>query len=252
MLRSIHRKFSRYKDLAKHLKAHLPLKTYKTSTRRDNSMVEEKIKQKKGTTTVGIVCRDGVVLAADKRASMGWLIANKDVEKIFQVSNWIALTVAGGVSDAFSVAKLLKAELDLYRLNTGMEPSLTVASNLLGTIVYSSFKSFVPYMTQLIVGGLDDKETFALYDIDPSGAVLKNLKYTTTGSGSPMVYGVLEDSYKDGMPTEEGVQLAIRAVSAAMRRDVFSGEGIDVIVIDRKGFRRIEKEKIASVIKAKQ
>ena len=215
-------------------------------------MADEKIEQKKGTTTVGMVCRDGIVLAADKRASMGWLIANKEVEKIFQVSNWLAMTIAGGVADAFSVTKLLKAELDLYRLNTGIEPSLTVASNLLGTIVYSSFKSYMPYMTQLIVGGMDDKETFALYDVDPSGAVLRNFKYTTTGSGSPMVYGVLEDSYRENMSVDDGVQLAIRAVSAAMKRDVFSGEGIDVIVIDKKGFRRIDKDKIAATIKAKQ
>ena len=215
-------------------------------------MTDEKIEQKKGTTTVGLVCKDAIVLAADKRASMGWLIANKEIEKIFQVSNWLAITVAGGVADAFSVVKLLKAELDLYRLNTGIEPSLTVASNLLGTIVYSSFKSYMPYMTQLIVGGMDDKETFALYDVDPSGAVLRNFKYTTTGSGSPMVYGVLEDSYRENMSVDDGVQLAIRAVSAAMKRDVFSGEGIDVIVIDKKGFRRIDKDKIAATIKAKQ
>jgi len=214
-------------------------------------MTDEKIEQKKGTTTVGMVCRDGIVLAADKRASMGWLIANKEIEKIFQVSNWLAITVAGGVADAFSVVKLLKAELDLYRLNTSIEPSLTVAANLLGTIVYSSFKSYMPYMTQLIVGGLDDKETFALYDVDPSGAVLRNFKYTTTGSGSPMVYGVLEDSYRENMSVDDGVQLAIRAVSAAMKRDVFSGEGIDVIVIDKKGFRRIDKDKVTATIKAK-
>jgi len=215
-------------------------------------MTDEKIEQKKGTTTVGLVCKDAIVLAADKRASMGWLIANKEIEKIFQVSNWLAITVAGGVADAFSVVKLLKAELDLYRLNTSIEPSLTVAANLLGTIVYSSFKSYMPYMTQLIVGGLDDKETFALYDVDPSGAVLRNFKYTTTGSGSPMVYGVLEDSYRENMSVDDGVQLAIRAVSAAMKRDVFSGEGIDVIVIDKKGFRRIDKDKITATIKAKQ
>ena len=214
-------------------------------------MTDEKIEQKKGTTTVGLVCKDAIVLAADKRASMGWLIANKEIEKIFQVSNWLAITVAGGVADAFSVVKLLKAELDLYRLNTSIEPSLTVAANLLGTIVYSSFKSYMPYMTQLIVGGLDDKETFALYDVDPSGAVLRNFKYTTTGSGSPMVYGVLEDSYRENMSVDDGVQLAIRAVSAAMKRDVFSGEGIDVIVIDKKGFRRIDKDKVTATIKAK-
>ncbi len=214
-------------------------------------MGDEKIKQKKGTTTVGIVCRDGIVLAADKRASMGWLIANKDVEKIFQLSSWLALTIAGSVSDAFSLAKLLKAELDLYRMNSGIEPTLSVAANLLGNIAFGGYKSYTPYLTQMIIGGLDDKETFALYDVDPSGAVLRNTKFTTTGSGSPMVFGVLEDSYREGISTEEGVQLAIRSVSAAMKRDVFSGEGIDVIVIDKKGYRRIEKEKIASAIKVK-
>ncbi|MBI4095799.1 MAG: archaeal proteasome endopeptidase complex subunit beta [DPANN group archaeon] len=213
--------------------------------------MSEQVKQKKGTTTVGLVCKDGVVLAADKRASMGWLIANKDVEKIFPISNFIALTLAGSVSDALNISKILKAELDLYRLNSSVEPSLTVAASLAGNAIFSGYKSYSPYMVQLILGGLDDHDTFAIYDVDPSGAVLRNTKYTTTGSGSPMVYGVLEDSYKENMSVDEGVQLAIRCVSAAMRRDVFSGEGIDVIVIDKKGLRRIEKEKIASIIKAR-
>lgn len=211
----------------------------------------EENQQKKGTTTVGIVCKDAIVLAADKRASMGWLIANKEVEKIFQISNWIAITLAGGVSDAFSLAKLLKAEMDLYRLNTGVEPTLSVAANLLGNIVFSQYKSFLPYLTQIILGGLDEKDTFALYDVDPSGSVLKNTKYTTTGSGMPIVFGVLEDSYKENMSIEEGVQLAIRAINAAMKRDIFSGEGIDAVIVDRKGFRRVEKEKIAATIKVK-
>ncbi len=210
----------------------------------------ERPKQKKGTTTVGIVCRDGVVLAADKRASMGWLISNKEIDKIYQVSNYIAITIAGGAADGINVAKLLRAELDLYRLNTGVEPSLTVAANLLGNVTFSSYKAWQPYMVQLILGGQDDVG-FALFDVDASGAALKETKFTTTGSGSPMVYGVLEDSYREGLSIDDGVQLAIRCVSSAMKRDVFSGEGIDVVVIDKNGFRRVAKDKVAAMIKAK-
>ena len=210
----------------------------------------EENQQRKGTTTVGLICKDAVIMAADKRASMGYLIASKDVEKILKITDRIAMTIAGAASDGQMLAKFLKAEMELYKLNSGSEPTLTVASNLMSNIVFERAKSYMPYYIQLIMGGLDDNNEPALYSLDMGGSMMKEKLYYSTGSGSPMAFGVLEDNYKENMSTDMAVELAVRAISAAMKRDCATGEGIDVIVIDRKGnFKRVDKEKIQSIAK---
>jgi len=211
----------------------------------------EENQQRKGTTTVGIVCKDAVVMAADKRATMGYLIANKNVEKIFKITDNIALTIAGYASDGQVLARLLRAEMDLYRYNTGVEPSLTVASNLLATIVFERAKSYMPYIVQLIMGGIDENNEYALYTIDMGGSIIKEDMYYSTGSGSPMAFGVLEDSYKENMTTEQGAELAIKALASALKRDAGTGEGVEVVIVDKKGYRRLEKEKVNAVLKPK-
>jgi proteasome beta subunit len=210
----------------------------------------EENQQRKGTTTVGIVCKDAVIMAADKRATMGYLISNKNVEKIFKISDNIGLTIAGFASDGQMLAKLLRAEMDLYRYNTGVEPSLTVAANLLATIVFERAKSYIPYIVQLIIGGIDENNEYALYTIDMGGSIIKENQYYSTGSGSPMAFGVLEDSFKEGMTTEQGVDLATRAMISALKRDAGTGEGVEVVIIDKKGYRKAEKV-AAAVLKIK-
>ena len=208
-------------------------------------MMEENYK--KGTTTIGIVCKDGVILAADKRASMGYLIANKEIEKIFKITDKIALTIAGIAADGQKLAQFLSAEMELYRMNSGIEPSLTVASNLMSNILFGRAKSFLPYIVQLILGGEDDGN-YALYTQDPSGSNIKETKFHATGSGSPMAFGVLENGYKEGLSIDQGVELAVNAMASALKRDMATGEGVDVIVIGKKGFKRIEKAKIANML----
>ena len=210
----------------------------------------EENQQRKGTTTVGIVCKDAVIMAADKRATMGYLISNKNVEKIFKISDNIGLTIAGFASDGQMLAKLLRAEMDLYRYNTGVEPSLTVAANLLATIVFERAKSYIPYIVQLIIGGIDENNEYALYTIDMGGSIIKENQYYSTGSGSPMAFGVLEDSFKEGMTTEQGVDLATRAMISALKRDAGTGEGVEVVIIDKKGYRKADKV-AAAVLKIK-
>jgi len=210
----------------------------------------EEGQQRKGTTTVGLICKDAVVMAADKRGSMGYLIASKDVDKILKITDRVALTIAGMASDGQMLAKFLRAEMELYKLNTGTDPNLTVAANLMANIIFEKAKSFIPYLVQLIVGGLDDGNEPALYSLDMGGSIIKEKQYYSTGSGSPMAFGVLEDNYKDNMTTDQAVELTVRAISAAMKRDCATGEGIDVIIIDRKGtFKRLDKEKVMSIAK---
>lgn len=210
------------------------------------------VKAKHGTTTVSVVCKDAVIIAADNRASMGYLIANKSCDKIFKISDQIGMTIAGNAGDGQMLARLLKAEIDLYRLNVGIEPSLEVAASLMQNILFSQGKSWLPYLVQLIIAGIDEKGGFAIYTLDPLGSSIKETKFYTTGSGSPMVFGVFEDSYKDNMTEEEGIQLAIRAIYSAIKRDMGSGEAIDVIVINKKGYKKLDKIPVETVLKPKK
>lgn len=199
----------------------------------------------KGTTTVGITCKDGVVLASDTRATMGTLIAHKYVRKSFMIDKHLGATVAGGVADAQALIRWIQSESKLYRMRKGAEISVEGVATLLGNIMFSH--RYYPLIVQLIVGGVDD-EGAKLYSIDPLGSSIED-KVIATGSGSPVAYGVLEDSFKEDMTIDEGVNLAVRALKSALKRDAMTGNGIDVVKITKEGFTKLsdkEVEKIAS------
>jgi proteasome beta subunit len=88
-----------------------------------------------------------------------------------------------------------------------------------------------------------DNEGGHVYSLDAAGGAIED-KYVTTGSGSPYVYGVLEDHYKEGLSTSDGIDLAIRALNAAMKRDAASGDGLDVAVIKKKEFKRLSEDEV--------
>ncbi len=199
-------------------------------------------KMLKGTTTVGLVFEGGVVLAADKRATMGTFIAAKDVQKVHMVSDRIALTMAGGVGDAQQLTHLLRAELELYKYSRGRELTVKGASTLVANILQGN--KYFPYMVQLIIAGYDSKPR--VFDLDPFGGLLED-KYVSTGSGSVVAYGVLDENYADKMNESDAVKLAARAVKAAMKRDNATGEGVDVLVITRDHVKKYSPQEVASI-----
>jgi len=202
---------------------------------------------KKGTTTVGIKTKEGIILAADKRASMGYLIADKDAEKIHLIDDNNAMTFAGSVADSQMLLRYLKTELRLYIIKRGNQISCNGIATLLSHFLFSNAHSFSPFLIQFIVAGVD-KTGLHLYDLDMGGSKMEKSTYTSTGSGSPVAYGVLEDNYKEDLTLAEGIKLAVRAISAAIKRDMATGNGIDVIVIDKNGAKRIDKKKIAEMV----
>jgi len=203
---------------------------------------------KSGTTTLGLVCKDGIVLAADKRTTAGGtFIVRKDSDKITQLTDNMAVTTAGTVSDIQMFVKLLKAELKLRSIRNGRIVNIKEASSLAARMMYESARQYFPSMAQTLLGGYDNTGTH-LYTIDPDGAVLEFKDYYTTGSGSPMVFGVLENSFKDGMSIKEGEELAVKAVSAAIQRDPASGNGIDVMIITKDGVKRTVQKKITNTL----
>ena len=197
---------------------------------------------KTGTTTVGIVCKDGVVMGADMRATMGHLIAHKQTQKLFKVDSHLAMTIAGGVGDAQVLVRWLSSEADLYRLKRGYPMSVQAASTLMANILNQ--RKFAPFYVQLLVGGVDLSGP-QIYSLDAAGGSIPD-KFVTTGSGSVFVYGVLEDHYKDNMTLDEGLDLAVRGISAAMKRDSASGDGMNVCSITaEKGYVQLSPEQVA-------
>jgi len=189
---------------------------------------------KTGTTTVGIICKDAVVIAAEKKSSMGYLVANKDTEKILQLDDRIAMSIAGLAADGQALARYLKAEFKLYHMSNNRKIGLKAAGSLLSNILQGN--KFFPYYIQIIMAGWDDERGTSIFTFDPFGSYEEEKRFFSTGSGSPMALGVLEDSYKDGISADEGSKLAVRAIKAAIERDIASGgNAIDVCVINKSG-----------------
>jgi proteasome beta subunit len=195
---------------------------------------------KTGTTTLGLVCKDGVVMATERRATMGTLIAHKTTQKLFQIDDNLGLTVAGLVGDAQVLARYLSAEVELYKLKRNTNMTVKAASTLMANIL--SGRRYFPYWVALIIGGIDS-DGGHVYSLDAAGGAIED-KYVTTGSGSPYVYGVLEDHYKDGLSVSEGTDIAIRALTASMKRDAASGDGIDMAIIKKKEFKKLSEDDI--------
>ena len=200
---------------------------------------------KTGTTTLGMVCKNCVVMASEHRATMGTLIAHKTTQKVFEIDKHLALTTAGLVGDAQVLARWLTAEAELYNLKRNQEMTVKAAATLMANIL--SGRRYFPYWVQLLIGGLD-ADGGHVYSLDAAGGAIPD-NYITTGSGSPYVYGILEDYYKENMSSSDGIDLAIRAIHAAMKRDAASGNGITVVLIDQKGYQEIPDDKIIQRIK---
>ena len=199
-----------------------------------------------GTTTVGIVCKDCVILGSESKSTMGSLVASKTSQKIYQVDDKIGITTAGGAGDTQMLMRIVKAEINLYKMGRNREMTIKAAAALLSNILSSN--RYYPYMAMLIIGGAD-ADGFHVVTMDPVGGS-DDETYTSTGSGSPMAYGVLEDGYKDGLTKEEGMRLAVRAVRAARERDIFSGgKDIVIAVIDKNGFKLVDKQTVENLAK---
>ena len=202
--------------------------------------MDEKDVTKTGTTTLGMVCKDGVVIATETRATMGTLIAHKGTKKLYKIDEHLALATAGLVGDLQVLARYLNAEANLYRLKRDNKIPVKSAATLMSNILNQ--RKFYPYYVQSVLGGYDDTGGH-VYSLDAAGGAIPD-KYTSAGSGSPYVFGVLEDTYKDDLTTNEGIDIAVRAITAAKSRDSASGGKINVAVITKEGFKEIPEEEI--------
>ncbi len=207
---------------------------------------------KTGTTILGIVCKDGIVMAADRQSTAGMIVMNKRSEKVVQINDYLIFAGTGGVADIQRLKKIAGAELKLKELRSKSRPSIKQAANLLGTITYAQIRqmSAIPNIVGSLIAGFNEDGSVELYTIEPAGSILKVEDYDANlGSGMPYVLGLLERQYKKDMTIEEGVELAKEALKSSTQRDIGSGFGIDVYTITKKGIKKVVEQEIVAEYK---
>ena len=209
--------------------------------------MHENVKQdlKTGTTTVGIVTKTSVVLAADMRASMGNIAYDEESEKLYEITDFLAVTNAGNVGDSQTIIKFLKSQAKLYEIERRERMSAKAAATLLSSVLNSA--RYYPYIVQLLIGGFD--LTPALHEVTPFGGMLERKKYGATGSGTDYALTTLDQNYYVNMSDEEAIKLAIKAVEASKKRDLYTG-GVSttVMIIDSKGTRRLKDSEVRRIV----
>jgi proteasome beta subunit len=187
---------------------------------------------KTGTTTVGLICKDAVILGTDRRASMAYFVASKTAKKLHKIQNHLYMTIAGGVADAQYLIDIIKAETTIYQLEKERPIPVKSAARILSNVLYKN--KLFPYQVGLILGGITEEEGAILLDIGTYGSILPD-DYIAVGSGTPFAIGVLEANYKKNLLPEEGKNICINAVKSALIRDMASGNGIDIAIIKKDG-----------------
>jgi proteasome beta subunit len=202
---------------------------------------------KSNTSLVGIVCKDGVVMGGDRRATAGTIVMSKNEQKVVKINDYLVISGTGGAADIEMSKKLIAAELRLKELKTKTRPSIKEAANLIGTILYRNIRnpSMIPYIVGILVAGVDEDGTSSLYTIEPAGGVYKVSEYDANfSSGMPYILGLLERQWKPDLSVKEGVELALEALKASTQRDVGSGNGIDIMTITKDGVKHAISQKI--------
>ena len=202
---------------------------------------------KTGTSIVGIVCKDGIVMAGDRQMTAGTIAIGKNECKIFGVNDYLIFAGTGTASDLEMLKKLVRAELRLKELKSKQRPTIKEGANLIGMLAYNNIRqmSMIPFIAGTLVTGYNKDGSFELYSIEPAGSVIKVEEYDANfSSGMPFILGFLERKYDKNITIKEGVELAIECIKSSTQRDTGSGFGIDVFTITKQGITQVVKQKI--------
>lgn len=207
---------------------------------------------KTGTSLVGIVCKDGVIMASDRKVTLnGQIVAEKNFRKTIQINDYLVMSMAGTVSDAQIVLKVIAAQLKLKQLRDKKRPTIKESANLIASMKFQNIRkpSMIPSIVGNLVGGFDEDGKTSLYNITPDGAIKQVEEYDASGSGMLYIWGLLERQYKPKMTLEEGKELAIEALKSSSQRDAASGCGIDVFSITKEGIKQVTSQVIEASYK---
>lgn len=199
---------------------------------------------KKGTTTVGVVCRDGIVLATDRRVTAGLYVAHKRGKKIYILDENKAATIAGLVADAQMIMDFLKSQISLMKITNKAIPSTKAIATLASNILFSS--RYFPYIVQFVIAGMDEDGP-KMYVLDWFGTLTEE-KFIATGSGTPYAIGVLEALLKTNPTVSEALPTIAKAIKSSIERDPGSGEGIDIVVLTKEGVKELKDEEISKLL----
>ena len=209
---------------------------------------------KTGTTVLGIICKDGVVMAADRQVTAGHMVMSKNTPKVVKINDYLVVSWTGGFADAQRSGKLIAAELKLKELKSKSRPTIKQAANLVSAITYAQIRqpSMIPSIVGTLIAGFHEDGSTELYSIEPAGSVMKIEDYDANfGSGMPFVLGLLERQYKKDMNIKDGVELAKEALESSTQRDTGSGYGRDIYAITKEGIKKVVEQEIKSEFKDK-
>lgn len=196
---------------------------------------------KTGTTTVGIIGTDFVLLAADQQATMGYMAADDDARKIYKITDKVAVTISGTVGDSLAIIRFLRAQASLYEIERGTNITPNALTSLLSNILNGN--RYYPFIFMPIVGGINTKPE--LYEVTPFGDVSEKKKYGVTGSGTEYAVSALDADYTEGMSEDDALALAVKAISISRNRDINSGgKSITVAIIDKAGYREVDPKEV--------
>jgi len=207
---------------------------------------------KSNTSLVGIVCKDGVIMAGDRRATAGNIIMSKDAMKVVPINDFILTSWTGGVADAQLTHKIIAAELRLKELKTKTRPTVKEAAHLLSMMIYRNIRTpaMIPSIVGMLIGGVNEDGKTELYTIEPAGSVIQVKDYDANfSSGMPYIMGLLERTYKKDITVKEGIELAKECLKSSTQRDSGSGNGIDVFAITKDGVKHVVSEEIIALYK---
>jgi len=209
---------------------------------------------KSGTTIIGIVCKDGIVMGADRQTTAGNIVMSKNTQKVTAITDYLVISGTGMSSDIELAKKLIKAQLKLKELQDKKQPTVKEAANMIAMTSYKNIRqpSMIPFMAGLMVGGLNKDGTAELYTVEPAGTAMKVEDFDANfGSGMPFVLGLLERQFNKDLTMEQGVELIIEALKSSTQRDMGSGYGIDVFTIKKEGIKHEVAQEITTEFKDK-
>jgi len=216
-----------------------------------NEEIEKNV-LKTGTSILGIVCKDGIVMAADRRVTAGNLVVSKNFKKVIKINDYLVISWTGSVADAQIISKIVPAELRLKELRSKQRSTVKEAANLVANIAYRGIRqpTMIPFIAGTLIAGYNEDGSTELYSIEPAGSVIKVEDYDANfSSGMPFILGLLERQYKKDMAVKDGINLALEALKASTQRDVGSGNGIDIFAITKEGIKQEVEKEIASDLK---
>jgi proteasome beta subunit len=185
-----------------------------------------------GATAVGVTYKDGVVLGAERRITLGSMVVSKKGKKVFMITDNVGAVCAGMVADMQNLVKEVGVYAKLKELEAKRQLKASAVAKLTSVIMFE--RRFSPLLTQVILGGVD--ATPRIWVLDPLGSLLTD-EYASVGTGAEMATGVMEAGYSAGMSEKDARDLTVSSIKAAIERDSMSGNGIDLLTLDRQGFR---------------